>query len=131
MTDTYVYVIVMRPDPLLWLVGFRGSLPYRVCTARVLSGGTEVRVDDSEIARAFGREPAGHVEVPMTALYRSREAAVLAAVDTLVAFVRGGFDRLMDLGDVTTALRRRFNAVVGGEPLPVDVARAAREAGLA
>jgi len=128
-----VHVIVMRPVPLLALMGLGGPLPLRVCRARVkgeLAGGGQVQVDDAELARAYNREPCGATTLARAYCYIDRSAALSLAVGEYVGFLSGGFSKCVDLPDAQAAVRQRFAALIDGEDVPEHVLQSAREVGL-
>lgn len=126
-----VHIVIVRPDPLLWLVGYAAPLPVRVCTETVLEAGAgAVVITDTEIAPARGKVPFGRLTMPAAACYLRRDRAVEAAAQELIRFAADPVFRRCDLPDVWAALRFRFWGVVGGVVLSSEMVQSAREVGI-
>ncbi len=131
---TEVFLLALRPEPLLHLIGMGGPIPFKVCKSLIkgiATGGGFVQVDDEELAPALGDTPVGHVVTPFTGIFIDRARAVHLGCDEILTLVTGPLAVVIaDYPDLGAAVRRRWDAFTSGELLDeADLARG-REVGL-
>lgn len=129
-----VFVLTMRPEPLMHLVGCGGPLPWKVCRATIkaiAAGGEHFAIDDSEVAPALGKDVVGQFVVPFTGLVIERGRAVHLGCDELVTVLTGPLGRVVaDYPDLGRSLRRRWASFTEGEILLAEDFARGQEVGL-